>query len=197
MHIVPKEIPYFCKHPYRFQIHIEIMEIFVSLIKKIFTRETMLYLFYGFLTTAVNYGAFALFYYRVFHQSMAMVSNAIAFVFAVAFAYVTNKLFVFQSRSWSADVVRKELLQFVGTRLASFFLEEAGIFISEVPLQLGKVMVCRIGGTVIDGIVVAKIVLSVLVVIINYIFCKFLIFRDSGKSEKGKNETSSSDHSSL
>lgn len=157
----------------------------------------MLYLFYGILTTLVNYGAFAFFYYPIFHQNGAMLSNAIAFIFAVAFAYVTNKLFVFQSKSWAAGVVKKELAQFVGARLASFLLEEAGIFISEVPLQLGKITVCKIGGTVIDGIVVAKIILSIIVVIINYIFCKFLIFRNCGESKKGKNEKSSSDHSGL
>lgn len=169
----------------------------MSLIKRIFTRETMLYLFYGFLTTLVNYVTFAFFYYTVFHQNGAMLSNAIAFLFAVAFAYVTNKIFVFQSKSWAAGVVKKELAQFVGARIASFLLEEAGIFISEVPLQLGKITVCKIGGTVIDGIVIAKILLSILVVVINYVFCKFLIFRNCSDVKKGKNEKGSSDHSGL
>ena len=65
------------------------------------------YLFFGVLTTAVNYLIY-LPCYNLLHFS-ASVSNVIAWAFAVAFAYLTNKPFVFKSHDWSAKTVVPEL----------------------------------------------------------------------------------------
>ena len=75
------------------------------------------YLFFGVCTTIVNY----LIYipcYNFLHLS-ATVSNMIAWMVAVAFAYLTNKPFVFKSNDWSARTVVPELTRFIGCRIGS------------------------------------------------------------------------------
>ena len=95
------------------------------------------YLFFGVLTTVVNYVIYLPCYNLL--QLSAAVSNAIAWVAAVAFAYVTNKPFVFRSHDWSAKTVVPELTKFVGSRVASGALETA-IFFVTVDLMYGTVM---------------------------------------------------------
>ena len=84
-------------------------------------REVIVYLVFGVLTTAVNYMIY-LPCYNLLHLSSA-VSNALAWVVAVAFAFLTNKPFVFRSYDWRAKVVISELTKFVGARLGSGAME--------------------------------------------------------------------------
>ena len=142
--------------------------------KFIFSKETWLYLFYGVLTTVVNYVAFYLFYSVFFHQKASVVANVIAFIFAVTFAYITNKLFVFESKSWVPKVAAREFVSFVVSRLATGVIEWFG------PLLLFKIGLDQdLFG--VKGFV-AKIVCSVLVVILNYVFSKLLVFTKKKKS---------------
>ena len=83
--------------------------------------EVFSYLLFGVLTTVVNYVVFAI-AAQVFPDS-ATVCNVIAWVVAVAFAYLTNKPFVFRSHDWSAKTVIPELTKFISCRLASGILE--------------------------------------------------------------------------
>lgn len=123
--------------------------------------DILAYLFFGVLTTAVNYLVY-LPCYNLLHLSAA-VSNVIAWVVAVAFAYVTNKPFVFRSYDWSAATVLPELSKFVGSRIASGGLETLIIFVAVDCLMFnGNVM---------------KLVTSVLVVILNYFASKLIVFR--------------------
>ena len=91
------------------------------------------------------------------------VSNVIAWVAAVAFAYLTNKPFVFKSHDWTAKTVLPELTKFVGCRVGSGLLETAIIFV--------LVDCLRWNGNII------KLVTSVLVVVLNYVASKLLVFR--------------------
>lgn len=123
--------------------------------------DILAYLFFGVLTTAVNYIVY-LPCYNLLHISAAA-SNVIAWVAAVAFAYLTNKPFVFKSHDWSAKTVVPELTKFVGSRVLSGALETAIIFVTvDLLCWNGNVM---------------KLVTSVLVVILNYIASKLLVFR--------------------
>ena len=123
--------------------------------------DILAYLFFGVLTTVVNYVIYLPCYNLL--QLSAAVSNAIAWVAAVAFAYVTNKPFVFRSHDWSAKTVVPELTKFVGSRVASGALETAIIFVTvDLMLWNGNVM---------------KLVTSVIVVVLNYIASKVLVFR--------------------
>lgn len=124
-------------------------------------RDVIIYLVFGVLTTVVNYVVY-LPCYNVLHLS-GTASNAIAWVGAVAFAFVTNKPFVFQSHDWSAKTVIPELTKFVGCRLGSGVLETAIIFLTvDVLAWNGNVM---------------KLATSVLVVVLNYIGSKLLVFK--------------------
>lgn len=124
-------------------------------------RDIIVYLVFGVLTTVVNYIIY-LPCYNVLGLS-GSISNAIAWVGAVAFAYLTNKPFVFRSHDWSARTVIPELTKFVGCRVGSGVLETAIIFLT--------VDLLGWNGNVI------KLLTSVLVVVLNYIGSKLLVFK--------------------
>ena len=124
-------------------------------------QDILIYLFFGVLTTAVNYAVYLPCYNLLGFSATA--SNVIAWVIAVIFAYLTNKPFVFHSRDWSAKTVFPELTKFVGSRIMSGGLETLIIFITvDCLLWNGNLM---------------KLVTGVLVVILNYVASKLLVFR--------------------
>ena len=122
--------------------------------------DVISYLFFGGLTTVVNY----LVYLPCYNWwgISSSVSNMIAWVAAVAFAFLTNKPFVFKSHDWSAKVVWPELTKFVGCRIGSGILETLFLLVTVDILHWnGNWM---------------KLITSVLVVILNYFGSKFLVF---------------------
>ncbi len=123
--------------------------------------DLLSYLFFGGLTTVVNYLVY-LPCFNLLHLSAA-VSNAIAWVASVAFAYLTNKPFVFKSHDWSCKTVLPELTKFVGCRVGSGLLETGILFVFvDLLVWNGNLM---------------KLLTSILVVILNYIASKRLVFR--------------------
>ena len=123
--------------------------------------DILSYLFFGVLTTVVNYVVY-LPCYNLLNLS-AVDSNAIAWVVAVAFAYLTNKPFVFRSHDWSAKTVVPELTKFVGCRIGSG--------LTETLILLLAVDIMGWNGNI------WKLITNVLVVILNYIGSKLLVFR--------------------
>ena len=123
--------------------------------------DGVIYLVFGVLTTVVNYLVY-LPCYNLLHWSAAG-SNAVAWVAAVIFAFLTNKPIVFHSHDWSAKVVLPELAKFVACRVASGVME-TGILLLTVDFLgwNGNVM---------------KLLVSVFVVIANYVGSKLLVFR--------------------
>ena len=141
-------------------------------------REPFLYLVFGVLTTVVNYGVFWLLNEGSGGRTV-LLSNLAAFVAATAFAFATNKQFVFRSRVWRPGVVLREAASFTAARLFSFAIEEGGLYLAAYPLALGRY---RFGP--VDGVLLAKIALSFLAVLLNYVFSKFLVFAKK-KGEAG------------
>ncbi len=132
------------------------------MLKKLFEKyyDIIVYLIFGVLTTAVNLLVFLP--CRNWLKLSATVSNVIAWVVAVSFAYRTNKPFVFKSHDWSAKTVLPELTKFVGCRVGSGLLETAILFVFVDCLQgNGNVW---------------KVITSVLVVLLNYVASKLVIF---------------------
>lgn len=123
--------------------------------------DIVTYLFFGVLTTVVNYLVY-LPCYNMLHFS-ASVSNAIAWVAAVAFAYLTNKPFVFKSHDWSAKTVLPELARFLSCRIGS------GVAETLILLLTVDIMGC-------DGNI-WKLATSVLVVLLNYVGSKLFVFK--------------------
>lgn len=153
-----------------------------------------MYLIFGVLTTVVNLVAFA----ACKRFCDPLVANVIAWTVAVIFAYVTNKLFVFESKSWKKDIVIKEAASFTGARLFSLGVEEAGLIIMIKWLKLSealgvfaskcldltklvKITMPNVLYEKLDGDMMVKIILAVIVVILNYVFSKLIIFRKKEK----------------
>ena len=146
-------------------------------LKKLLNRETILYIVFGVATTVVNYIVFHILYNVLWHQNHSLAANAAAFVAAVIFAFVVNKLFVFESRSWDGATLKREIPSFLGARIGSFGIEEAGLFLAEKVFKLGGVIAISIGGTAFDWITVVKVALAFVVVALNYVFCKLFVFK--------------------
>jgi len=123
--------------------------------------ETILYIVFGVLTTIINILVFDV-CFNHFYWSWE-VSNALAWILSVVFAFFSNKMWVFRSKSLQGDVFFKELLSFLAARLFSLGVDYLCMWLFiDVFLWSG---------------LEAKTADNVVVVIINYIFSKFLIFR--------------------
>ena len=146
-------------------------------LKKLLNRETILYIVFGVATTVVNYIVFHLLYNVLWQQQNSLTANAAAFVAAVIFAFVVNKLFVFESKSWSAATLKREIPSFLAARIGSFGIEEAGLFLAEKVFKLGGIIAITLGSAELDWITIVKISLSFIVVILNYVFCKLIVFK--------------------
>ena len=123
-------------------------------------KEGLLYLFFGGCTTLVNILAFMIL--RMCHIDL-YISNGIAWVLAVLFAFVTNKLFVFESRGKGAKKALWEGISFFAFRLLSL-LFDMGIMYVLIDLLSCNEMI-------------SKIVSNIFVIIINYVFSKLFIFK--------------------
>lgn len=130
-----------------------------ELVKKYW--DVLAYLVFGVLTTVVNYAV----YLPVYNLTgvSASVSNILAWVVAVAFAFLTNKPFVFRSHDWSAKTVIPELTKFVSCRVASGAMETL--------ILLVTVDLLHWNGNL------WKLFTQVLVVVLNYFGSKLLVFR--------------------
>lgn len=144
--------------------------------KKFFTKEVVSYLVFGVLATLVNYVVFWLFYDLLFGQSNSLTANFLAFAAAVVFAYVTNKLFVFESKSWAWSVIRREIPEFLAARVFTFLIEEVGLFVADTLLNLGRYTVLTMGNFFVDGVMTTKIALAVVTITLNYV-ANVLIFK--------------------
>lgn len=173
-------------------------------IKKLFFKykEIILYIIFGVLTTLVNWAVYAvtipafsaafngeevmfsIFGRGVTYDAFAMLlANVLAWIAGVVFAFITNKLFVFESKSWKPSVAVKEFWLFVAARLITGVMEW---FLPSVLFSIGlDQSILGIKGFA------AKLVVSIVVIILNYVFSKLIIFRKKGRKEKDKPEEAS------
>lgn len=131
-----------------------------DLIKKVLTRETILYIIFGAITTFVDFFMFWLLYYPVGINEV--VANTIAWVVALIVAFVSNKIFVFEKKSTDNKDLLKEIVSFVLARVLSLIVADAFIAFAKL---IGM------------NLMIAKGVISVVVVIMNYVFSKLYIFK--------------------
>lgn len=156
----------------------------IETIKKLFNKykELINYVFFGVLATIVSIGSFKIFDV-ILGEHLYMISNVISWIITVIFAYFTNKLWVFQSKSWKPNVVVRELIGFFGARLFSLGVEELGLW-----LMIDKMNIGTMGFEILDfdvnGNLIAKVIMQVVIVILNYIFSKLIIFKKKDKKEQ-------------
>jgi putative flippase GtrA len=122
------------------------------------------YLFWGGLTTLVGWLTFSLLSWLT---GRVILSNLLSWLCAVAFAFVTNKQWVFGSTDWRAQTVWREAGKFLSARLITGVLEWVGV---PVLAAWGEPLVG------IEGLG-AKMSVTVVVILLNYIFSKLLIFK--------------------
>ncbi len=155
-----------------------------ELIKKFVNKETVTYIVFGLMTTVVNLGVFKLFdliFTAASDADLTLLTNFIAWVAAVVFAFVTNKLWVFESKSWKLSVIKKEIPSFVGARVLTLGIEELGLLIFITWLGFEKYSIDVFGIFSIGGKMLVKAGLAVIVVATNYVLSKFIIFKNKEK----------------
>lgn len=121
-------------------------------------KMPILYIFFGGLTTLINIAVYSLFYYFVKIGNIP--SNIVAWILAVFFAFVTNKLYVFESKSGS---VWYELATFLVCRAGTGLLDLGIMYLSVDVLKLNELIM--------------KILSNVIVIVLNYVFSKLIIFK--------------------
>ena len=123
-------------------------------------KEIIWYGFFGVLTTLINIISF----YLLDKTGMNVyVSNFFAWFISVLFAFITNKLFVFNSKSLNKKVLMKEMFSFFFFRILSLGIDMAGMYICISLMKVNKML--------------SKVIMNVIVIIANYIFSKVFIFK--------------------
>lgn len=135
------------------------MEKIKKLLKKY--KFIILYGIFGVLTTIINIVTYAL-CYDMFNISN-VVSNIIAWILSVLFAFITNKIWVFESKCFEFKIFIKELWNFIVCRLATGALD-LGIMYVGVDLLKGPALILKIASNII-------------VIILNYVMSKLFVFK--------------------
>lgn len=121
-------------------------------------RELILYVVFGVLTTLVNIVVY--FFFARICGINYLISNVIAWVLSVLFAYITNRIWVFESKN--ANIL-KEMSLFFGGRLFSGVVDTGLMYLFIDILSIGDF--------------ISKIVIQVIVVVLNYVISKLIVFK--------------------
>ena len=127
-------------------------------------KKVINYIIFGIMTTAVNVITFYILdKLKIEYKINTTISNFISIIFA----YVTNKIFVFESKNWKMKFVVREVSKFFLSRLGTYFLD---IF-----------SMCIFVEVFLFSNMISKISANILVIVANYILSKFYIFREAKK----------------
>lgn len=124
-------------------------------------KEIISYLIFGVLTTIVNISVF--FVSNDCLNINYLISNIIAWISSVLFAYITNRKYVFNSTNDNRKDILKEISSFFGSRLMTGFLDMLFMYIT-------------VNFNLLPNLI-AKIIANVFVIIVNYILSKFVVFK--------------------
>ena len=136
----------------------------IDKIKELFIKykEVILYLIFGALTTLVSVVSFAI-CNKLLNISWS-ISNVISWILAVLFAYITNKIYVFESKNKN---IIKEIISFFGFRVLSLIIDMACMYLFINILHIDSI--------------ISKIIVQIIVVVLNYLFSKLFIFTNKKK----------------
>lgn len=136
------------------------MKRIIEIIKKILTKEVILYIVFGILTTIVNLGSFYIL--NNICKLEENLSNLIAIILAVLVAYVTNKDLVFHSKANNIKEKLGEFLKFMLGRIFTMLVEfVGGMLLFKLPIPN----------------IITKMALTVIVIILNFFISKFFAFK--------------------
>ena len=123
-------------------------------------KEIILYIMFGGFTTVVSILSYIMFL-RICKEN-ALIANLFSWICAVLFAYITNRIFVFESKNHGLSKVVKEMAGFFGGRLATLIMEEIILWAGISLFAMNAIVI--------------KLFAQVLVLVGNYLISKFLIF---------------------
>ena len=121
-------------------------------------KMPILYLIFGGLTTLLNIGTYLFFYHLIKLGNVP--SNIIAWIAGVIFAFTTNKIYVFESKSKS---IFYELSTFLACRLGTGLID-LGIMFVTVDILIWDATLM-------------KIISNIIVIILNFVFSKLIVFK--------------------
>ena len=124
-------------------------------------REQISYLFFGGCTFVVSMVSF--WFFNSVCKLTGTVANIPSTIIAVLFAYIVNKLFVFEKKTSDKGELLKEFISFIGGRIVTFFLEEAILYVGIDLLHVPDLWV--------------KFIAQFLVILSNYFISKFIVFK--------------------
>lgn len=136
--------------------------------KKAEIRQTQSYIFFGILTTVVNFISYV--FFTTIVNLDYKIATSFAWILSVVFAFITNKIFVFKSGKTKGTLLIKELSSFLFFRSLSYFIDLLSIIILVERLR------------VVDTL--SKIIASAIVAIFNYFASKYVIFRLKLKTDE-------------
>lgn len=138
-----------------------IFESFKSTLNERHLWDIFTYVFFGVLTTLINILVFAI---VTKLGANWMIANFLAWFLSVLFAFVTNKLWVFESHTTNLPSLCWEVVKFFAARIASLAIDYACMFVF--------IQVCNWSN------MVAKLLTQVIIVAVNYLLSKFIIFKN-------------------
>lgn len=130
-------------------------------------KEIIMYLIFGVLTTVVSLVSYYLLTFTILNPNNAVqlqIANIISWILSVAFAYVTNRKYVFESKS--NDII-KEVGSFVGGRVATLLLDMLIMFVFVTLLHFNDKLF--------------KLISQVVVIVANYVISKLFVFKNTVK----------------
>lgn len=139
------------------------MEKLKVLIKKVCTKEVILYGIFGVLTTIIN--LVVTYLLNKYLNIDGAISSALGIIAAVLVAYFTNRKMVFNSKAENFKENLYEFGKFILGRAGTMILEEGGVILFNTLLKLPLMPV--------------KITLTIIVIILNFFISKFFAFKAS------------------
>jgi len=133
-----------------------------TLIKKFMTKEIILYAIFGVFTTIVNILSFYLL--TTYAHITENISNVIAILLAVIFAYITNRKLVFNSTAKNFKEILVEIFKFFSARFFTMLVEFFGFMLLFNGLHIPNL--------------ISKMIITVLVIILNFFLSKFFAFKN-------------------
>lgn len=141
----------------------DLRDLFSTNKKKLY--ELFFYTFFGVIGTVVNIIIFVVLTKCFYVQYL--ISNLIAWIFSIVFAFVTNKIWVFKSKSWFFPLWFKEFVLFIVARVTTLIFDMGYMYVAISILYWNET--------------VSKLIANIIIVVVNYVLSKILIFRKVGE----------------
>lgn len=128
-------------------------------------KEMLLYLFFGGLSFVVSIATYALF--NVSFGINELIANILSWIITVMFAFLTNRIWVFNSPTNGLEEFIKQMVAFYGGRVVTLVVEEVILLVFITLLHFQSMLV--------------KVVVQVIVIVLNYVISKLVIFNKESK----------------